>query len=337
MSYLKQLRQRLTKSRSLDEKSEQDESIPQEEDNDAPSKPIKPIRGWKRLLAAFRIFFPLGMYQRGLKWHLGNSSPPLINEINKNDQNIENGKIIHIQEKSFQSRFGYFTSRAILQSIGLSIIFTAPISLPWIFNVVIPFSIDLLPFGLSEIIRDIINRILTFLSPFRVVVDVIMALSNVFGTANPIFFYGSTLWFLTMIGLTDIEVFDAFENTNNHGTGTMIELLGNHYQSKFTLLQEYIAPLLILIAGSISFFLVIRRAKSIIFEVQTEKQQKKNIEKLKRIFIGYYLDDGYNQIDYTENRITSSPKLMWLARIIKYGPIVSVVLPISLAIIFVIL
>ena len=316
--------------------SEQDVQTHHEEDNSVPSKPIKPARGWKRLLAVYKLFFPLGMYQRGLKWHLGDSSPSLINKKNEADESIKSGKAIHIQEKSFRSRFSYFSSRTILQSVGLSIIFTAPISLPWIFNVVIPFSIDLLPFKLSEIIRDIITRILTLLSPFSIVIDIIMVVSNFFGTANPIFFYGSTLWFLYMIGFTDIDVFDAIENTDNQGTNSMIELLANHYQSKFALIQDYIAPFLLLVAGSISFFLVIRRARSIIFEVQTEKEQKKNLEKIKRNFISYYLDDGYSQVEYTENRLTSSPKLKWLARVIKYGPIISVILPIFLAILFVV-
>lgn len=337
MSRLKSLLRKLKKSDSSKVKSEEEVQITQDDEESTPSKPPKPARGWRRAIAVYKLYFPLGMYQRGLDWHLADSAPSTVDENHDTNEASENGKLIHIQEKSFRSRFGYFSSRTILQSVGLSIIFTAPISLPWIFHVVIPFSIDLLPFGLSDIIRDIITRILTFLSPLSVVVDIIMIASNFFGTANPIFFYGSTLWFLTMLGITDIDVFEAFEDTENQGTGSMIELMANQYQSKFALIQDFIAPLLILIAFSISFFLIVRTARSIIFEVQTEKEQKKNIEKIKRTLIGYYLDEGYSQVEYTENRLASSPKLEWLARFTKYGPIVSVVLPISLAIIFVIL
>ncbi|MHA2247078.1 MAG: hypothetical protein ACXADY_19190, partial [Candidatus Hodarchaeales archaeon] len=63
----------------------------------------------------------------------------------------------------------------------------------------------------------------------------------------------------------------------------------------------------------------------------------KNIEKTKRTLIGYYLDEGYSQAKYTENRVSSSSKMIWLARITKYGPIFSVVLPIALAIGFVLI
>jgi len=313
----------------------------QDEEEEAHEKPIKPVKGWRRILTTFNLYFPLGMFQRALEWKLVSTIPSITNEAVKNNEAIEveevtrDNKVISIQEKSFRTRFGYFSTRTFLQSFGLSIIFTAPISLPWIFNVVIPFTIDLLPLGLSDVIRDIINAILAFLSPLVIVVEIIMMVSNFVGTYNPIFFYGSTLWILSMLGLTDVE--DVFKNSENNGAASMVELMANHFQSKFVQIQDFIVLFLIFVAGSISFFLIVRRARSILFEIQTEKEQLKTIGKIKRTLISYYLDDGYSHVEYTENRISSSPKLMWLARLTKYGPIVSVVLPISLAIIFIIL
>ncbi|MHA2247180.1 MAG: hypothetical protein ACXADY_19700, partial [Candidatus Hodarchaeales archaeon] len=309
MSRLKSLFRRLRKSESSQLEAEENTHTAQKEDDRVSSKPIKSTRGWRRGIALFKLYFPLGMYQRGLEWRLEDSSP--ISDENKPNNSDLKNKVIHIKEKSFRTRFGYFCTRTIIQSFGLAIVFTAPISLPWIFNVVIPFSIDLLPFGLSEIIREIINGILALLSPFRVVADIIMNTSNIFATYNPIFFYGTTLWILSALGFTDIEVFDVIENSENPGTASMMELLGNHYQSKFVFIQSVLAPLLILIAASISFFLVIRSARRIIFEIQTEKEQTKNIEKTKRTLIGYYLDEGYSQAKYTENRVSSSSKMIW--------------------------
>jgi hypothetical protein len=336
VSHLKSLFRRLRKSESSQLEAEEDTQTTQKEDDRVSSKPIKSTRGWRRGIAIFKLYFPLGMYQRGLEWRLEDSSSSESDENKPNNSDLKN-KVIHIREKSFRTRFGYFCSRTILQSFGLAIVFTAPISLPWIFNVVIPFSIDLLPFGLSEIIREIINRILALLSPLGVVVDIIMTASNFFATYNPILFYGTTLWILSVLGFTDIEVFDVIENSENIETTSMMELLGNHYQSKFVFIQSVLAPILIIIAASISFFLVIRSARRIIFEIQTEKEQAKNIEKTKRTLIGYYLDEGYSQAKYTENRVSSSSKMIWLARITKYGPIISVALPIVLAIGFVLI
>ncbi len=316
----------------------------QDEEEEAPEKPIKPARGIRRVLAIFSLYFPLGMYQRALEWRLISTTPSTTNKAAENNDTsdveevVEDNKTIYIREKPFRSRFGYFSSRTLLQSFGLSIIFTAPISLPWIFNVVIPFSIDLLPFGLADIIRGLINAILAFLSPLEIVVEIIMGISNFVGTYNPIIFYGATLWILSMLGFTNIEeASDIFVNSGNNGTASMVELMANHFQSKFALIQDFIAPFLILVAGSISFFLIVRRARAILFEIQTEKEQSKTIEKIKRKLISYYLDDGYSQVEYTQNRIASSPKLKWLARLTKYGPIFSVVVPIFLAIIVIIL
>ncbi|UCG01548.1 MAG: hypothetical protein JSW11_18285 [Candidatus Heimdallarchaeota archaeon] len=335
MSRLKSLFRRLRKSEPSHLEAEEDTQTAQKDD-DRVTKPIKSTRGWRRGIAFFKLYFPLGMYQRGLEWSLEASSSSVSDENKPNNSDLKN-KVIQIREKSFRTRFGYFCSRTILQSFGLAIVFTAPISLPWIFNVVIPFSIDLLPFGLSEIIREIIHRILVLLSPLGVIADIIMIASNFFATYNPILFYGTTLWILSELGFTDIEVFDVLENSENIETTSMMELLGHHYQSKFGLIQSVLAPLLIIIAASISFFLVIRSARKIIFEIQTEKEQTKNIEKTKRTLIGYYLDKGYSQTIYTENRVSSSSKMIWLARITKYGPIISVVLPIALAIGFVLI
>jgi hypothetical protein len=315
--------------------AEEDTQTAQKED-DQLSKPIISTRGWRRGIALFKLYFPLGMYQRGLEWRLEDSSSFVSDENKPNNSDLQN-QVIHIREKPFRIRFGYFCTRTILQSFGLAIVFTAPISLPWIFNVVIPFSIDLIPFGLSEIIREIIDRILALLSPLGVVADIIMTASNFFATYNPILFYGTTLWILSVLGFTDIEAFDVLENSESIGTASMMELLGYHYQSKFVFIQSVLAPLLIIIAASISFFLVIRSARRIIFEIQTEKEQMKNIEKIKRTLIGYFLDEGYSHAIYTENRVSSSSKMIWLARITKYGPIISVVLPIALAIGFVLI
>lgn len=327
VSRLKQLFQKLRKS-------QESEKTPTDGQENSKTEPLQPARGWKRFLVIFKLYFPLGTYQRALNWHLVTLSDSTTNTDNNTSQMSNSTKIIQIQEKSFRSRFGYFCSRTILQSIGLSIVLTAPISLPWIFLVVIPFSIDLLPLNLSDIIYAIIDTVLQFLEPFSWIVDVVNIASNFFGTYSPVFFYGSTLWFFTMLGITDIEVFEAIENSDG-GSASMVELMGSHFQSKFVFIQDFIVPFLLIIAGSISFFLVVRRARSILFEIQLEKELKKNIEKTKNTLISYYIDEGYSQAEYTENRAASSRRMKWLARLTKYGPIISVILPIFLAIIII--
>jgi hypothetical protein len=322
--------------------SEEEQIVDEEEEK----KPPKPARGLRRIISYFKLYFPLGTYQRSIKWQLEDPTVTINHEsdsgseiqiLSENKKSKERQKIILVEEKPFQTRFSYFLTRTFLQSFGLSIIFTAPLSLPWIFNVVIPYSIDLLPLGLADLLKEITKSILSLLTPLEIVVDVIMNLSTIFGTYNPIFFYGTMLWFFTWLGLSDAEFLDSIENIESTGTGSMIEVLANTFSAKFTLIQSVIVPFVIIIAGTISIFLVVRRARTILFEIQSEKEQKKNVDKVKRSLISHYMDDGYSEVEYIENRIGTSTKLKWLAGIIKYGPIVSVILPISLAIIFIIL
>lgn len=350
MSHLKLFLRRSKVSEALnDSHEEKDQTTRKEEDGDSPKLP-KPARGWRRVIAIYKLYFPLGMYQRALEWHLDpvmtsvdktNEVPKSKNRENTNEHKngTEKEMLIRVKEKPFRSRFGYFSTRTILQSVGLSIVFTAPLSLPWIFNVVIPFSMDIfLPFGLADLVRGIIAWIINFFSPITLIIETIMVFSNVFGTYNPIFFYGSTLWLLKFLGITDIEVFENLSSPENQSSRSLIELLATQYQSKFLFIQNIIVPFLILVTGTISFFFIVRRARFILFEIQTEKGQAKTIEKIKETFISYYLDEGYSKVEYTENRIASdSPKMKWLAFLTKYGPIVSVLLPISMAIIFVVL
>ncbi|MFX0181569.1 MAG: hypothetical protein ACFE95_00705 [Candidatus Hodarchaeota archaeon] len=338
-------RLKFLRRRSKDKKisfSEEEQNAHEEETK----KPPKPARGLRRIISYFKLYFPLGTYQRSIKWQLEESlvtinhenvSSSEIHVESKNQKSKERENIILVEEKPFRTRFSYFLTRTFLQSFGLAIIFTAPLSLPWIFNVVIPYSIDILPLGLANLLREIINSILGFFKPLEIVVVVIMNLSAFFGTYNPIFFYGTMLLLFTWLGLSDAEFLDSIENIESTGTGSMIEVLANTYSAKFALIQSVIVPFVIIIAGTISFFLVVRRARTILFEIQSEKEQKKNVNKVKRSLISHYMDKGYSEVEYIENRVNTSPKLKWLAKIIKYGPIVSVILPISLAIIFVIL
>jgi len=308
---------KLFRQRSKDKKTStsEEEQIAHEEEE---KKPPKPARGIRRFISYFKLYFPLGTYQRSIKWQLKDSTVTINHESNSNSEIVtvsenqnpkEIQKIIVVEEKTFQTRFGYFLTRTILQSFGLAIIFTAPLSLPWIFNIVIPYSIDLLPLGLADLLKEIIKSLLSLLAPLELAVDVIMNLSTIFGTYNPIFFYGTMLWFFTWLGLSDVEFLDSIENIENTGTGSMIEVLAYTYSAKFALIQSIIVPFVIIIAGTISFFLVVRRARTILFEIQTEKEQKKNVDKVIRSLISHYMDDGYSEVEYIENRIGTSTKL----------------------------
>lgn len=325
MSRLKQfLRRRQNKEVSLE---------PEEKDDE--DKPVEATRGLRRILSTFILYYPLGSYQRALNWTLIDKRKHEAN--NKSESNdSSSSKHILLKEKAFRSRMGYFLSISILQSIGLSIVFTAPISLPWIFNVVIPFSIDLLPFGLADFIRSFISGILNFLSPLAFVVDIFYVFTNLTATYNPMYFYGSTLFLLKALGLTDVDPFSSPENSEFQGN-SMTELLATTFLTKYNAIAEIITPLIILVSSLIAFFLVFRRARVVIFEILTEKDEKSRIRKSKRKLLGYYMDKGYSDVIYEKNRISETSKLKKFAWLAKWGPLIAFILPIILAISFIFL
>ena len=288
-------------------------------------KPVTPTRGIRRYLAIFSLYYPLGVFQRALDWSFEDQS----SETQDNPP-----KRIILQEKPFTTRFRYLLVRTIIQTVSLSIVFTAPISLPWIFNIVIPFSIDLLPFDIADFVRSIINLFLDFLSPLEFIVDIIPIFSNLTATYNPMYFYGSTFFLLNALGLTDVDFATITAESNFEGN-SMSEFLAASYLTKFASITEIITPLLVIISSAIAFFLVFRRARTVIFEIQGEKEESKKITKFKRTLLGYYLDRGYSEVIYSKDRVSDSKNLRRIGWLSKWGPLFAFVIPILLALVFI--
>ncbi len=302
------------------EESSADDANEEEEE-----KPVKPARGLRRILSTFSLYYPLGVYQRALDWSFEDDLSTSENQKEK--------KII-LREKPFNTRFRYLAIRTFIQSVSLSIVFTAPISLPWIFNIVIPFSIDLLPFGLADLVRSIINSVLDLLSPFEIILNIIPVLSNLTATYNPMYFYGSTFFLLNALGLTDVDLSTMMAESDFEGS-SMSEFLAASYLTKFAEIKEVITPILVIVSSAIAFFLVFRRARTVIFEIQGNKEESKNIRKFKRTLLGYYLDKGYSEVFYSKNRVSDSKSLRRIGWLSKWGPLFAFIIPILLAIIYI--
>ncbi|PWI48561.1 hypothetical protein CEE45_05835 [Candidatus Heimdallarchaeota archaeon B3_Heim] len=306
-------------------RNKQDNSSPDDHKVAEEEKPVTPTRGIRRYLSTFSLYYPLGVYQRALDWSLEDQH--FVAEESRS-------KRIVLEEKPFKTRFRYLLVRTIIQSVSLSIVFTAPISLPWLFNVVLPFSIDLLPFGIAALIRSIINSFLDLLSPFEFIVDAIHVFSNLTATYNPMYFYGSTYFLLNALGLIDVDIPTMMAGSSFEGS-SMSEFLAASYLTKFAAIKEIITPLLVIISSAIAFFLVFRRARTVLFEIQGEKEESKNIAKFKRKLLGYYLDEGYTEIIYSKNRVADSKTLRRIGWVSKWGPLFAFVIPILLALVFV--
>jgi hypothetical protein len=148
------------------------------------------------------------------------------------------------------------------------------------------------------------------------------------------YFYGSTIFLLNALGLTDVDFNTIIDGSNFEGN-SMSEFLAASYLTKFAEITEIITPLLVLISSAMAFFLVFRRARSVIFEIQGEKEETKNIKKFQRTLLGYHLDQGYMEIDYSKDRVSDSKNLQRIGWLSKWGPLFAFVIPIGLALVYI--
>ena len=81
-----------------------------------------------------------------------------------------------------------------------------------------------------------------------------------------------------------------------------------------------------------SFFLVIRRARGILFEVMTTKEEIKHREKVRKVFLKYCKEGTYTEINYSKRRLSESRKTTIFSNLVKYGPLVSMIFPALIAI-----
>lgn len=135
--------------------------------------------------------------------------------------------------------------------------------------------------------------------------------------------------------LSDEDFQDPFSSTN--GTPTSTGYFLESIRNKFSFDFSSATVILLIVSSFVSFFLVIRRARGILFEVMTTKEEIKHLEKVRKVFLKYCKEGFYTDIDYSKNRLAESQKTKIFANIVKYGPMVSLIIPAILAILYIML
>ena len=69
----------------------------------------------------------------------------------------------------------------------------------------------------------------------------------------------------------------------------------------------------------------------------TIKEEIKHQENVNKVFLRYCKEGDYTEIDYTKNRLSESPKTKVFANLVKFGPMVSAIIPAILAILYIML
>lgn len=261
-------------------------------------KPVGKIGGFFRQI---QFLNPIGIYRRGYTITVSEKK-----EIDGYEQ------ILLMEEKKLSSRVKFILLIMILQSIPLSFAMTASISVPWTFNVVIPFSLDFLPFNLKELVNAIITNIQTLFKPLNPLVEFIQTILNFFSTLNPAIFFTGTFWLFDYLGWVDSKQYVQIPDSYNNGSKTSMDILAYNLEQKFPALSNIIVPFLLVFFAIIAFFFLITKGKKVLFEIMGERKLKKNKKKLRKPLLSYYMTQGITDLKYIENRSPQRKKIKFL-------------------------
>ena len=252
---------------------------------------IKPVGKVGLFAKRIQLSNPIGIFRRGYD---------ITVEKKEEDSAINN--IVLVKEKKFSKRLQFILLLMVLQSIPLSFAMTASISLPWTFNVVIPFSLNFLPFNLKEVIDSIILSIQNLLKPLNPLFDVLDTIFKFFSTMNPAVFFTGTMWFFDYLGWIDSKEYLNIPKDYNNGSKTSMDILAFNLEKKFPSMGNMVVPFLLVLFAIMSFFFLITKGKKLLFEMMKEKQLKKSKRKIRKPILTYYHNQGINELEYIENR-----------------------------------
>ena len=297
----------------------------------------KPFTGKQLRLAKLAYLNPISNFKRGLEWYQIEEKA-IAKELPKDEKTgIKEGeRLLYVKEKHFSKRLLFFLLRTFFQTISVSIAFTAPITFPWFFDIVLPNLLALIPPEINAFIEDLIKTFQSFLEPFRGLEPIIRFFMDLSAIINPFLIFSALMIFFKEIGaLSDEEFQDPFASTN--GTPTSTGYFVESLRRKFTIDFSSATLILLIVSTCVSFFLIIRRARGILFEVMTTKEEIKHLGNVRKIFLRYCKEGDYTDINYSKNRLSESKKTKTFANLVKYGPMVSAIIPALLAIIFILL
>ncbi|MHA2139179.1 MAG: diacylglycerol/lipid kinase family protein, partial [Candidatus Hodarchaeales archaeon] len=295
-----------------------------------------PFTGNKLLLAKLLYLNPISNYKRGLDWSQSKEEVNAEEQSKDEVKSINEENYLYVKEKHFSKRVIFFLLRTFFQTLSLSVAFTAPIVFPWFFDIVFPNLLALIPQEIGAFVQEVIDTIQSFFvlpSWVESIIRFFMDLSAIF---NPFLVFSLIMIFFKQIGaLAEEEYHDPFSSAN--GTPTSTGYFLDSIRRKFSFDFSSATLILLIVSSCVSFFLVIRRARGILFEVMTTKEEIRHRANVRKVFLKYCKEGTYTEIDYTKNRLSESKKTKTFANLVKYGPMVSLIIPAILAILFILL
>ncbi len=302
-----------------------------------------PYTGKKLLLAKLAYLNPISNFKRGLDWNHSKEKEIVEDHIKEKviESNDENN-FLNVREKHFSKRLIFFLVRTFFQTVSLSVAFTAPITFPWFFDFVFPNFLGLIPPEITTFITNLIIAVQSFFKPltqlipwFEPMIRFFMDMSAIF---NPFLVFSIMMVVFNRIGvLSDADFQNPFKSLDTGEITTSTGYFMQSIQDRFSFDFSSATVLLLIVSSFVSFFLVIRRARGILYEVMTTKEEIKHLEKVRKIFLKSCKEGTYDDISYSKNRVSESKKTKIFANLVKYGPMVSLIIPAILAIMYIML
>ncbi|MFX0184913.1 MAG: diacylglycerol/lipid kinase family protein [Candidatus Hodarchaeota archaeon] len=299
-----------------------------------------PFTGRKLQLAKIAYFNPFSNYKRGLDWYQIKDTEIREEELRDEKEINDESNNLYVKEKHFSKRLPFFLLRTFIQTVSLSVAFTAPITFPWFFDFVFPNFLALIPPEITAFIQRIITAIQSIFKPITQLIpwleSVIRFFMDLGAIFNPFLVFSILMIIFNRIGaLSDEDFQDPFSSTN--GTPTSTGYFLQSIRNKFNFDFSSATVLLLIVSSFVSFFLVIRRARGILFEVMTTREEIRHLERVRKVFLKYCKEGTYEDINYSKNRLSESQKTKIFANLVKYGPVVSMIIPALLALLYILL
>jgi len=192
---------------------------------------------------------------------------------------------IELKERRLSIRLSLFLLFTFIRSFLLAMAFTWPLTLSPLIDALA----ELIPDSLWRIVESIANALQDFLSPIDPWIAFFQDLSKIFNLFNPSFVFVAGWCLVSWIKKEILEEEDpnAVDIDMSLGTNGFIQEFGR----KSFGISHTLSPWFVLIFMQvITFLFLIRGAKSLVYELQSDKQCEKREKNIKNTLIGEVAD-----------------------------------------------
>ncbi|MFX0116563.1 MAG: hypothetical protein ACFFB3_18590 [Candidatus Hodarchaeota archaeon] len=184
---------------------------------------------------------------------------------------------IKLKERRLSARLSLFFFFNLVESFFLALAFTWPLTLAPLIDALA----DLVPNAIWDVVEAVANAIQDALSPLDPVISFFQDLSKFFNTINPGFAFAAGWWVASRIRkeTSNDENYDEVKVDSDLGTNGFLQEFG---RKMFGISSSFSPWFVFFFMQFATFLFLIRRAKSLIYELQSDKQTESREKRIKK-------------------------------------------------------